>query len=116
MPWKNGGGVTREMHREPAGAAVFDWRLSLATVDSSGPFSAFDGYTRTLVLVEGAGLDLSFGQHGGARLVAAGQLVSFDGAWPTSCELVDGRTTDLNLIAATERVRSSSRCVRVTQD
>jgi len=38
--------MTREILREPAEPAAFDWRLSLATIDSPGPFSAFDGYHR----------------------------------------------------------------------
>jgi hypothetical protein len=33
VPWKNGGGITREIYREPAGSAAFDWRRSLATID-----------------------------------------------------------------------------------
>ena len=48
VAWKNGGGMTREILREPAEPTPFDWRLSLATIDSSGPFSAFAGYQRTV--------------------------------------------------------------------
>jgi environmental stress-induced protein Ves len=113
VPWKNGGGVTREIHRAPTDSAAFDWRLSLATIDSPGPFSAFDGYARTLVLVRGAGVELSFGQHGHARLEAAGDLARFDGAWQTDCKLIDGPSTDLNLIVASERVESTSRSIQI---
>ena len=37
-PWKNGGGVTREIDAEPNGAALdaFTWRLSIANVDDPG--------------------------------------------------------------------------------
>jgi uncharacterized protein len=114
VPWKNGGGITREILREPAGAVGFDWRLSLATIDSPGPFSAFNGYARTLVLVRGAGIELSFAQHGRARLDSVGQMVSFDGAWATHCELIDGPGTDLNLMVAAERAESTCRCIGVT--
>jgi uncharacterized protein len=114
VPWKNGGGVTREILREPPQGSEFDWRLSLATIDSPGPFSEFDGYHRTLVLVRGAGVELNFAQHGTSRLTAAGQLVSFDGAWPASCTLLDGPSTDLNLIVSKERAQSASRAVQVT--
>jgi uncharacterized protein len=113
VPWKNGGGTTREIHREPSDGATFDWRLSLATIDSPGPFSAFDGFARTLVLVSGAGVELSFGQHGHSRLDTVGQMVSFDGAWQTSCKLLDGPSTDLNLIVSRARVQSASSCLRV---
>ena len=113
VPWKNGGGETREILRVPAEPTEFDWRLSLATIAAAGPFSAFDGYQRTLLLVRGAGVELDFGQHGRARLEAAGQLVSFDGAWPTSCTLLDGPSTDLNLIVSRDRVESSSRSLQL---
>jgi environmental stress-induced protein Ves len=108
--------MTREILREPAEPAAFDWRLSLATIDSPGPFSAFDGYHRTLVLVAGAGVELNFAQHGTSRLSSPGQIVSFDGAWQTSCTLLDGSSTDLNLIVSTERAQSASRSAALTQE
>ena len=109
VPWKNRGGVTREILRSPAEGAGFDWRLSLATIDLPGPFSTFAGYHRTLVLVAGAGVELSFGQHGTCRLSVPGQSVEFDGAWPTSCSLLDGPSTDLNLMDASGRALISGR-------
>jgi environmental stress-induced protein Ves len=115
VPWKNGGGVTREILRVPPEPTAFDWRLSLATIASPGPFSSFDGYQRTLVLVSGPGVELDFGQHGRAKLTMAGQMASFDGAWETSCTLLDGPSTDLNLIVSQERTRSASRCVQLTR-
>jgi environmental stress-induced protein Ves len=115
VPWKNGGGVTREIVRVPPEPTAFDWRLSLASIDSPGPFSAFDGYQRTLVLVRGAGVELDFGQHGRAKLSVAGQMVSFDGAWPAGCTLLDGPSTDLNLIVSKERARCASRSLQLEQ-
>ncbi len=109
VPWKNGGGITREILRAPAEPTAFDWRLSLATIDAPGPFSSFDGYDRTLLLVRGAGIELDFGGHGRARLDGLGQQASFDGAWDTSCTLVDGPSTDLNLIVSRGRAESLCR-------
>jgi environmental stress-induced protein Ves len=39
-PWKNGGGVTREVAAFPAGAGLdaFVWRVSIADVAQAGPF------------------------------------------------------------------------------
>ena len=116
VPWKNGGGVTREILRSPAEAANFDWRLSLATIAAPGPFSTFAGYHRTLVLVGGAGVELNFAQHGTSRLSVPGQSVAFDGAWQTSCTLLDGPSTDLNLIVASERTQSVSRAMALTEE
>ena len=50
-PWKNGGGCTTEIAIAPPGASLdaFEWRISLATIAASGPFSAFPGVDRTLV-------------------------------------------------------------------
>jgi len=114
VPWKNGGGVTREILRAPGEPAAFDWRLSLATIASAGPFSSFEGYHRTLVLVAGAGVELNFMQHGTSRLSTPGQAVSFDGAWQTSCTLLDGPSTDLNLIVSVQRAQSASRVMALT--
>jgi hypothetical protein len=113
VPWKNGGGLTREILKVPPDAAAFDWRLSLATIETPGPFSAFDGYDRTLVLLRGAGVELDFGSQGRAALRAPGQLAAFDGAWETSCTLIDGPSSDLNLIVSKARAESRARLVRV---
>lgn len=113
VPWKNGGGLTREILKVPPDAAAFDWRLSLATIAAPGPFSAFDGYDRTLVLVRGAGVVLGFGPHGQATLSAPGEVAAFDGAWPTSCTLIDGPSTDMNLIVARARAEAQTRILRV---
>ena len=116
VPWKNGGGVTREIFRSPVEGTEFDWRLSLATIAAPGPFSAFAGYHRTLVLVGGAGVELNFAQHGTSRLSVPGQSVEFDGAWQTSCILLDGPSTDLNLIVASGRTQSMSRAMALTEE
>ena len=114
VPWKNGGGLTREILKIPPDAAAFDWRLSLATIETPGPFSLFEGYDRTLVLVRGAGVELDFGPHGRATLRACGQMAAFDGAWPTQCALLDGPSTDLNLIVARDRAEKQAVILRVT--
>jgi environmental stress-induced protein Ves len=45
ISWKNGGGTTREVVTQPPGAAFdeFNWRVSIATIASDGPFSTFPG-------------------------------------------------------------------------
>lgn len=113
VPWKNGGGLTREILKAPADTDEFDWRLSLATIERPGPFSSFEDYDRTLVLVRGAGVELDFGAHGRAVLRAPGQLAAFDGAWATSCTLIDGPSSDLNLIISKTRTEAQTRLVRI---
>ncbi len=54
-PWKNGGGITREIAAWPphAGFDDFDWRISQADVKAPGPFSRFEGIDRILTVLEG---------------------------------------------------------------
>jgi environmental stress-induced protein Ves len=60
-PWKNGGGVTREIacHPPQAGMQNFDWRISIAHIASDGDFSVFAGVDRVITLLEGGGVQLS---------------------------------------------------------
>jgi uncharacterized protein len=97
-PWKNGGGITHEAMRVPPGGETFLWRVSVAHIDTSGPFSDFAGYNRTMVLLRGAGIELRFGDGTGKTLRQPGDLVNFDGAQPTHGELLDGPCVDLNLM------------------
>ena len=60
VPWKNGGGVTREIVCYPAGADIqsFEWRMSIAEVARDGPFSDFSGIDRVITLLSGNGIRL----------------------------------------------------------
>jgi uncharacterized protein len=100
VPWKNGGGITREMIRAPATGDSFLWRVSIAQIDAAGPFSNFTGYSRTMVLLRGAGLRLKFAAGPDRHLHDIGDMTEFDGAVATECELVDGPCTDLNLMVS----------------
>src|SRR5687768_10431330 len=59
-PWKNGGGVTREIAAHPPGASLadFEWRMSIAEVAGDGAFSRFEGVDRCIALLDGAGMQL----------------------------------------------------------
>jgi environmental stress-induced protein Ves len=52
VPWKNGGGTTRQLAVGPADATADDflWRLSIARIDAPGSFSVFSGIDRTILL------------------------------------------------------------------
>ncbi|GAA2430513.1 HutD/Ves family protein [Streptomyces lavendulocolor] len=98
VPWKNGGGVTREIAALPEGAGTdgFDWRVSLADVHQDGPFSAFPGTERVLTVVDGAGMDLD---AGGRRLRAAPYApCPFPGDVPTYGRLLAGPVVNLNVM------------------
>jgi uncharacterized protein len=100
VPWKNGGGITHEAIRMPTGGDSFRWRVSVAHIDASGPFSDFAAYNRTMVLLRGRGVALKFAGGQQRALRQIGDLAEFDGAVATHCELLDGPCVDLNLMVA----------------
>ena len=99
VPWKNGGGVTREIAAWPEASGMDDfvWRVSLAEVAADGPFSAFPDIDRTLTVVEGAGMDLTVG---GERWLVNTRYEprDFRGDVPTDCRLLDGPVVNLNVM------------------
>jgi environmental stress-induced protein Ves len=99
-PWKNGGGVTREIAVYPEGASLdtFIWRVSVADVEESGPFSRFPGIDRTLVLLGGAGMRLIEADGETHLLAQTLSVARFDGEAPVRAQLVDGATRDFNLM------------------
>jgi environmental stress-induced protein Ves len=103
MPWKNGGGVTREIFRFPEGDGAWCWRMSVAEVAADGPFSAFPGCMRSLTLLSGAGMRLDFTGRSVELLPPYGNAV-FSGEEALSAYLLDGPTTDFNAIWLTNRV------------
>jgi environmental stress-induced protein Ves len=98
VPWKNGGGITREIAARPegAGAADFVWRVSLAEVAADGPFSAFPDVDRVLTMVEGDGMDLTLEGVGPRRVDTRFVPQRFPGDVPTGCRLL-GRGPVVNL-------------------
>lgn len=115
--WRNDGGWTRELLRSPAvddgaEAGSFDWRVSVADVEADGPFSAFDGYDRLLVLLDGEGIALHFNDTGQTmRLRVGNRSARFRGESPIHATLVDGPTTDFNLIWRREQFLGAARVV-----
>ena len=106
QPWKNGGGFTTQLAAWPREGRP-TWRVSVADVAASGPFSDFSGYDRTIVLLEGAGMLLRFDAAPEARIERRWQPFAFDGAWRTECELLGGPVRDLNLIVDREAARGT---------
>ena len=108
QPWKNGGGTTFEAIRLPLKGDPFLWRVSLAQIASSGPFSDFNGYQRSMVLLQGPGIALEFGNGERRVLREAGDWLQFDGGIPVHCALLDGPCMDLNLMVS-KALRTAAR-------
>ncbi len=99
-PWKNGGGLTREIAAFPhaAGLDAFVWRVSIADVAQAGAFSRFAGIDRTLVLLAGAGMLLDEEQGATHALTQPLDIARFAGETAIDARLVDGATRDFNLM------------------
>ena len=109
MPWKNGFGTTTEIAIDPPDADVggrFRWRLSIADVQRSGPFSAFPGYERTIMVIAGHGMDLAIADQPARRLDRLFDPFVFSGDSTAECRLLDGPIRDFNLMVERSSLRS----------
>jgi len=100
MPWKNGGGSTRQLLIAPPGATIddFDYRISIASVASDGPFSHFPGIDRTLLLLEGSDLLLEREDGNVLRLDCHCAPLRFAGEEKIYSQLESGPLTDFNVM------------------
>lgn len=118
-PWKNGGGTTREIACSPEGAGIddFDWRVSIAGIDRAGPFSAFDGVDRVIMLLEGAGVRLhSRDGRIDHRLDRAHAPFAFAGDVALDCELLGASSTDFNVMTRRGKLRADVRVLGNADD
>ncbi len=98
-PWKNGGGLTREIavHLDREIHPEFLWRISMATVARPGPFSQFEGIDRTIAVLQGNGILLN---SNGSEITLGHDSApySFSGETPIEATVIAGDTTDLNVM------------------
>ncbi|MES2526435.1 MAG: HutD family protein [Bdellovibrionota bacterium] len=95
-PWKNGLGTTQEILVWPEGSGdQFDWRISIADLKVSGPFSLYPGIERLLVILEGQEVILT--QNNMSTPLPLMTPFIFDGNIPTSAE-VKAIGKDFNLM------------------
>jgi len=116
MPWKNGLGETIEIAVFPRGAGIgdFDWRVSMATVATDGPFSLFPGIERTLSVLSGDGLTLYRADGTAHGMHEDSAPYSFPADEQVDATLAGGPITDLNVM--TRRGRFHHRVERVHLD
>lgn len=107
-PWKNGGGSTREITSWPPGAGLdgFDWRVSIARIAASGPFSQFAGVDRIITLLDGDGVRLQAPDldH---RLATPLAPFAFSGDAAVACTLLGGPSSDFNVMTRRDRLRAA---------
>jgi environmental stress-induced protein Ves len=112
VPWKNGGGSTRTLAVDPPGASLDDflWRVSLAEVASSGPFSSFSRIDRTIALWSGKGMLLESPGRPVHRLDRKLDAYEFPGEIPVQATPLDGPTIDFNLMVRRDTVTATLFC------
>src|SRR5262249_33616784 len=104
-PWKNGGGITREV-----AARAQAWRVSIAGIDRPGPVSRFDGGDRMLVLRDGARLMLD-----GKTVMQAHDVARFAGEASIEARLTQGPVRVFNLMTHRGAARASIEFWRAPQ-
>jgi len=96
--WANDGGWTTEIARDPSDPETpFRWRISIAEIHADGPFSHFPCIDRQLVLLDGNGMLLD-ADGVRTRLAQRFDTLRFPGEASVQCRLLDGPTTDFNLM------------------
>src|SRR4249919_3708055 len=102
MRWKNGAGWTSEILKvhdsDDRDTNDWNWRLSIAEIETDAPFSAFPGVERELVLLSGNGLRLRFDDGESHELLPPHDKLRFAGERAAFGELIDGPTRDFNLM------------------
>lgn len=97
VPWKNGGGTATDIAvaEDPAGTV---WRIGTAAILRDGPFSDYEGVTRTFTIIEGPGVHLDIPGEG-TRTLDRDQPTRFAGAPAPFCRLREGQAaTAFNLL------------------
>lgn len=98
VPWKNGGGLTRELLAWPDPK---DWllRISVADISASGPFSLFAGIDRWIAVLAGDGIRLVTAGAPAVELRASqSSLHAFSGDARTDCTALGAGTRDFNVM------------------
>ena len=94
-PWLNGAGRTTVLAVERSSQA-WRWRISIAHIDRSAPFSALPGVARQMASLD-ACVDLRFADARQVRLARL-EVARFAGDPPPFAELPEGPTRAFNLM------------------
>ena len=114
LPWRNGQGSSAEIVSRPGPDGPFDWRLSVATIDSNAEFSRFPGIERKLMALSQIGLEL--GLEGGQVALRQFDVHTFAGEDRVSAVDVTRPTLGLNLMTRRGRCSGSLAVERPSGD
>jgi environmental stress-induced protein Ves len=103
--WKNDGGWTTEIARSADDSPTgFRWRISIAEIESDGPFSSFPGIARDLLLLEGNGIELDIDDAAPHRMKQRIERVRINGESNVNWRVRAGPTRDFNVMARRDAV------------
>ena len=110
--WANRGGWTRTLLAWPD-PRHWSVRVSVADVETAGPFSAYPGVDRWFAVLEGAGVRLTTAGRAPTSVRADDEeMHTFSGDDATDCELLAGATRDLNVMVRRADARATVRALR----
>lgn len=116
-PWRNGGGVTRELASHPKAASAqdgaWDWRVSIADVSKAGEFSTFAGMERVITIIDGELLLLTV--DGAEHPLERYRPFRFSGEAASSAALPTGDIRDLNVIARAGAFKGYTSIVEISK-
>lgn len=116
-PWRNGGGVTRELASHPKVASAqdgaWDWRVSIADVSKAGDFSTFPGMERVITIIDGELLLLTV--DGEEHPLEKYRPFRFSGEAASSATLPTGDIRDLNVIARASAFKGYTSIVEISK-
>ncbi|WP_292938122.1 HutD family protein [Noviherbaspirillum sp.] len=114
MPWKSGGGSTRQLAISPPSASIdnFDWRISVAHAATDGPFSLFPGVDRSLILSHGT-LSMEVDDGEAVTLTAGDEPFVFRGEQQIQATLPDGPIADFNVMTRRDRCTHALQMLRI---
>jgi environmental stress-induced protein Ves len=116
-PWRNGGGVTRELASHPKAASAqdgaWDWRVSIADIGTAGDFSTFPGMERVITVIDGELLLLTV--DGEEHPLEKYRPFRFSGEAPSASALPTGDIRDLNVIARTGEFKGYTSIIELSK-
>jgi uncharacterized protein len=113
--WKNGLGTTTQLAIHPATAdqSTFEWRVSIATLTGTAPFSSFPGVERCLAMLEGEVTLLR--DAGSVTLSTTSAPFTFSGEELVTGRVESGSAIDLNLMYRPRRWGATMRRIALRE-
>lgn len=119
--WKNGLGKTTELAIHPPGAGSddFEWRVSIAQLDASAPFSVYPGIERCLAVLQGEMAMVRQSQPPlpmPVTLTPNSQPIRFSGSDLVEGQVLRGPVLDFNVMCKASHWRATLRRMRWSTD